>query len=609
MRVAARCLQQRFSSRSTTACPIWWQHGWSRQRAGSVAEAELLAPLAELLMPRTPPLELFRSFPSPPQWAGNYLEPDLTAHGVLKDPEAALFIEYDGYWRHGKKAGIEMDKLKNAALLAYAPTSSKVIRISHTLCTPVEVESDETVLWICVDTWREGNSKKLLGAFNHVVTQMLDALEEALDKKTLRQLQMQRHTGTVHVSNAARGLAEAVAIARGGNSIKEISTFLDYEGYSRKNVNLMLEGSLSHGQHIETKLKPKLKWLRHLGLSHDQVSKVVAASPAILGLSIEQNLKPKVQWLLDLGLSKTQAAKAVATSPAILGLSIEQNLKPKAQWLLDLGLNKSQVAKAVATFPTILGLSLQQNLKPTVQWLLDLGLSKAHVAKAVSTNPAILGYSIEQNLKLTEQWLLGLGLSTTQIGKTLARKPNILGYSIEQNLKPTVQWLLDLGLSRTQVAKAVSTSPAILGLSIERNLKPKAQWLLDLGLSKSQVAKAVATKPHILGYSIEQNLKLKVRWLLDLGLSNSEVAVVVASFSSFLGLSIDKSLKPKYSLLLAVFGPTEAGQLIAKCPRILSYSHQRLSERLSVLAELNQTEKLTSALCLPTPAFEKRFLR
>ena len=112
----------------------------------------------------------------------------------------------------------------------------------------------------------------------------------------------------------------------------------------------------------------------------------------------------------------------------------------------------------------------------------------------------------------------------------------------------------------------MAAQPAILGYSIERNLKPKAQWLLDLGLSKTQVAKAVAARPQILGYSIEQNLKLKVRWLLDLGLSNSEVAVVVASFSSFLGLSIDKSLKPKYSLLLAAFGPTEAGQLVAKWP-------------------------------------------
>ena len=501
MRVAARCLQQRFPSRSTTVCPNWWQHGWSRQRAGSVAEAELLAPLGELLMPNTPILELFRSFPSPPGWAGNYLEPDLAAHGVLKDPEAALFIEYDGYWRHGEKAGIDMDQLKNAALLDFAPTGSKVIRISHTLCKPVEIESDETVLWICVDTWREGNSKKLLGAFNHVLVNMVDALNKALDEKTLRQLQMQRQTGTVHVSNAARGLAEAASIARGGHSLEDIAMFLDNDGFSRKCIDLLLKSSLSPGQHIETKLKPKLHWLRHIGLSHDQVAKVVAGFPPILGLSIEQNLKPTVDWLLGLGLSKTQVAKVVAI------------------------------------------------------------------------------------------------------------KPQILGYSIEQNLKPTVGWLLDLGLSKTQVAKVVAFSPTILGCSIEQNLKPTVQWLVDLGLNKAQVAKAVAAYPAVLGCSLEQNLKPTAQWLLHVGLSQSQVAAAVASFPSFLGLSIDKSLKPKYCLLLAAFGPTKAGQLIARNPRILSYSHQRLTERLSVLAELNQTEKLTSALCLPTPAFEKRFSR
>ncbi|CAK9043284.1 unnamed protein product, partial [Durusdinium trenchii] len=288
----------------------------------------------------------------------------------------------------------------------------------------------------------------------------------------------------------------AAAIARGGNSIKEISRFLNSEGYSRKNVNLTLKGSLSGWRCNEATLQPKLKWLRQIGLSHDQVTKAVATSPAILGLSIEQNLKP------------------------------------------------------------------------TVEWLLDLSLSEAQVAKAVTAHPAILGYSIERNLK------------------------------------PTVQWLLDLGLNNTQVSKAVATCPATLGYSIERNLKPTVEWLLNLGLSKSRIAKAVASKPNILGYSIEQNLKL-----LDMGLSNSEVTTAVTCFPSFLGLSIDKNLKPKYSLLLAAFGPTEAGQLVAKCPRILSYSQQRLTERLSVLAELNQTEKLTSALCLTTPAFEKRFSR
>lgn len=52
--------------------PTWWQKGFARKRVGSVAEAELLSQLAVLLMPKEPIEELFRSFPSPEGWGGNY---------------------------------------------------------------------------------------------------------------------------------------------------------------------------------------------------------------------------------------------------------------------------------------------------------------------------------------------------------------------------------------------------------------------------------------------------------------------------------------------------------------------------------------------------------
>ena len=678
MRAAARCLQHRFSRQLTTVPCTWWRQGWSRQRAGSVAEAELLAPLAELLMPRTSPLELFRSFPSPPGWAGNYLEPDLAAHGVLKDPEAALFVEYDGYWRHGEKEGIELDGRKNVALLAFAAPGSKVIRISHTASKPVSC--DANILWVCVDTWRRGDQKALMVTFDHLLAQVVDGLQSDLNQEMLRKLQAQAGRKALHLTVDSKSIVNAAMKAKGRNTKDEISVFLNGQGYTAVHVSMMLESQLSAGESIDNNLRPKLQWLSQLGLSKSQVAKAVAAFPKVLGYRIEQNLKPTVQWLLDLGLNKTQVAKAVATSPAILGCSIEQNLKPTVQWLLDLGLNKiqvakivaikpqilgcsielnlkptvqwlldlglskaqiakvvatnpatlgrsieqnlkltvqwlldlglskAQVAKAVATHPAILGCSIEQNLKPTVRWLLDLGLNKTQVAKAVATNPAILGYSIEQNLKPTVRWLLDLGLNKTQVAKAVATKPAILGYSIEQNLKPTVRWLLDLGLNKTQVAKAVATSPAILGYSIEQNLKPTAAWLLALGLSNTQVAKAVATFPALLGYSIEENLKPTVQWLLDLGLNKTQVAKAVATHPPVLGFSIENNCKPKYILLVGAFGPDYSAQLIARFPQILSYSRDRLTWRLSVLAGRNETMKLASAMSLTPEAFQRRFL-
>ena len=534
MRAVARCLRQRLFRQFTTLPPDWWQQGWSRQRAGSMAEAELLAPLAQLLMPLTLPLELFRSFPSPPGWFGNYLEPDLAAHGVLKDPEAALFVEYDGYWRHGEREGIEMDQLKNAALLAFAPAGSKVIRISHAVSTPISC--DNNVLWVRVDTWRQGDQKAFLITFNHLLVQVVDGLQWDLNQEMLRKLQGQTGRKALHLAVDSKSIMDAAMKAKGRNTKDEISLFLHDQGFTAVHVSMMLESQLSAGQSIDNNLKPKLQWLSQLGLSKSQVAKAVAACPKLLGYRIEQNLKLTVQWLLDLGLNKTQVTKAVATFPAILGYSVEQNLKLTVQWFLDLGLNKAQVARAVATSPAILGCSLEQNLKPTVQWLLDLGLNKTQVAKAVATNPAILGYSVEHNLKPKVQWLLGLGLNKTQLAKVLATSPAILGYSIEQNLKPTVQWLLDLGLNKTQAAKAVVTFPPILGYSIEENFKPKCV------------------------------------------------------------------------LLVGAFGPDYSAQLIARFPQILSYSHDRLTWRLSVLAGRNETMKLASAMSLTPDAFQKRFL-
>ena len=556
-------------------------------------------------MPGTPVGELFRSFKSPPGWGGHYLEPDLTTYGVLKDEAAALFVEYDGYWRHAEKEGMVRDQLKNLTLLAFAPSGSFVVRISHKSGSKL----DGHVLCIGADAWRHGDRKSLATTLKALLKQMLPRLEHVLHTDVKTHLQKQVRKEQMVISKSAQRFCEEAVIRGRGSTPKEISVFLRAQGFRHSEIQMLQKRALVSGPSIERVLQPVLEWLQGLGLNKKQVAKAVALSPQILGYSIEQNLKPTVQWLLDLGLNKTQVAKAVAISPQILGLSIEKNLKPTVQWLLDLGLNKKQVAKAVAVFPQILGYSIEQNLKPTAQWLLDLGLNKKQVAKAVAVFPQILGYSIEQNLKPTAQWLLDLGLNKKQVAKAVAVFPSILGLSIEQNLKPTAQWLLDLGLNKKQVAKAVAVFPQILGYSIEQNLKPTAQWLLDLGLNKKQVAKAVAVFPSILGLSIEQNLKPTVGWLLGLGLSRGEVVKAVADFPAILGLSVKNNLMQKIGFLRKFFTAKQTAALVARSPRSVSYSSHRLEDRLPLLAEQGKIQILESAMRLTDEAFCKRFLR
>ena len=632
---------RRFSRLAPRSPPLWWQQGWPRQRAGSVAEAELLAPLGELLMPGMPIGEMFRSFKSPAGWRGNYLEPDLTAYGLFKKKNAAMFVEYDGYYRHATKEGMERDLLKNAALLEFAPAGSFVVRIIHKGRTKL----DGHVLWVCVNSWRKGDHLSATGALKATLEVAARRLEASLHPNAHRSLSAHlKKEQPLLISQAALEFREATVVLGGGNTTEEISSFLSAEGFRPPDIHRMQKRALSSGVSITKSLQPLFQFLVRLELSKTQIAKVLARYPQILGLSVEQNLKPTVRWFLDLGLTNRQVAKVVATGPQVLGLSIDQNLKPTTQWLLelgltedqlaivlarypailsksiqqnlkptmqwvfDLGLTKGQLAKVVARYPQILGLSVEQNLKPTVRWFLDLGLTNSQVAKVVATGPQVLGLSIDQNLKPTTQWLLELGLTEDQLAIVVARYPTILWKSIQQNLKPTMQWVFDLGLTKGQLAKVVARYPQILGLSVEQNLKPTVRWFLDLGLTNSQVAKVVATGPQVLGLSIDQNLKPTVQWFISLGLTKTQVVHALATVPQILGSSVDKSLACKIKLLQSFLTTKDVVDLIAKWPLIVLYRQQRLEERLNVLARQDSLGKLAYAMTLTDAVFHRRFV-
>ena len=128
-RVGAHCLLLCLllgAALSASVPPLWWRKGRARKILGSRAEAELLCQLAVLLMPDVPIAEAFRDFPveKSEAWGSSRLSPDLTAYGVLKATDAALFIEYDGHYRHMEPAGLARDMRKTTALLKFAPAGS-----------------------------------------------------------------------------------------------------------------------------------------------------------------------------------------------------------------------------------------------------------------------------------------------------------------------------------------------------------------------------------------------------------------------------------------------------------------------------------------------------
>ena len=146
--------------------PGWWRRGFPKKRYDSFAEVELLSQLGALLCPEMPLQEMFRRFPGKdlPDWGGHYLSPDLVLYGVLKDPEAALFIEYDGFYRHFEPGGAEADRRKTRALLSFAPPGSRVLRLSHE-----ERELDDIADSLVIPRWWPRHRKSLTASLLEVV--------------------------------------------------------------------------------------------------------------------------------------------------------------------------------------------------------------------------------------------------------------------------------------------------------------------------------------------------------------------------------------------------------------------------------------------------------
>ena len=585
--------------------PAWWLKGRPRKNFRSRAEVELLSQLAVLLMPNQPIAEAFRDFPVKKckEWGCSRLCPDFAAHGVLKATGAALFIEYDGYYRHMEPPGLARDMRKTRALLKFAPAGSVVLRIAHK-----ERKWKDESLQVLVDCWQSESAPALRRTLQQVEDSVLQQCRDELVSGLVSQLEACAPAKLNRHARSFAGDAELVGTASRSSRFA-VQAFLQKEMRltTGQVAKVIARTPRVLGLSIDANLMPAVEWIKGLGLSQSQVAKMIAKRPAVLGYSIESNLKPTVEWIKGLGLSQSQVGKMIATFPGVLGLSIDANLKPTVEWIKGLGLSQSQVAKMIATFPGVLGLSIDANLKPTVEWIKGLGLSQSQVGKMIAIFPGVLGLSIDANLKPTVEWIKGLGLSQSQVAKMIATFPGVLGLSIDANLKPTVEWIKGLGLSQSQVAKMIATFPGVLGLSIDANLKPTVEWIKGLGLSQSQVAKMIATFPGVLGLSIDANLKPTVEWIKGLGLSQSQVAKMIATFPPVLGYSIAANLSVKYALLQKFVTRPAAAELVARAPRLWRYRHTRLEHRLDVLKSQGQLSKLAGAMTLGLDAFNRRF--
>ena len=243
--------------------PAWWLQGRPRNVFQSRAEVELLSQLAALLMPDVPIAEAFRDFSVKKcsEWGSSRLCPDLTAYGVLRATDAALFIEYDGYYRHMEPLGLARDMRKTSALLKFAPAGSIVLRIAHK-----ERQWKDNSVQLLADCWQSENAPSLCRTVQQVVASLLQSCRAALVSELVSQL-------------------EACAPHQ---IDREATTFAVSAG-------LVGSASSSNRPAVQEFLQKEMQ------LTTVQVAKSMGRFPSVLGCNVAANLKPTVERIKGLG--------------------------------------------------------------------------------------------------------------------------------------------------------------------------------------------------------------------------------------------------------------------------------------------------------------------
>lgn len=153
---------------------------------------------------------------------------------------------------------------------------------------------------------------------------------------------------------------------------------------------------------VQKGLMPRVQYLKQeVGILAEDIPLVIQRSPAVLTFSVENQIQPRVDFLRDLGISKENVVKMLTRHPQMLHYSFE-GLEEHLKFLGEIGMNDSEAAITVTRLSQFFSLSVDDSLRPKFKYLTDeLGGGKDTCVKY----PAYFSLSLDQRIRPRHQFL------------------------------------------------------------------------------------------------------------------------------------------------------------------------------------------------------------
>ncbi|CAN0924668.1 Transcription termination factor MTERF5, chloroplastic [Linum grandiflorum] len=244
--------------------------------------------------------------------------------------------------------------------------------------------------------------------------------------------------------------------------IRPVVEFLVDLGIPKSSIPLILSKRPQLcGISLSENLIPTMKLLESLGVDKGQWAKVIHRCPALLTYS-RHKVEAVVKFLHEMGVSAENIGKLLTRYPNIMSYSVEDNLRPTAEYFSSLEVD---VGLLLHRSPSTFGLSVEKNLKPITEFFLEKGYTKEDIRTMILRYGPLYTFSLEDNLMAKWDFFLTMEYSKDE----LVKFPQYFGYSLEKRIKPRYGLVREYGV-KLLLNQVLSLSSAKFDTLLEKKL-------------------------------------------------------------------------------------------------------------------------------------------
>ncbi|KAL6973068.1 hypothetical protein U1Q18_027242, partial [Sarracenia purpurea var. burkii] len=109
------------------------------------------------------------------------------------------------------------------------------------------------------------------------------------------------------------------------------------------------------------------------GFTGKQISMLTMRCPRLYGYNAPKTLKPKLDYIKSLGLSDVELAQILSIEPQILERSLENRIMPSVQFIRHVVGTEDNVLKAIKAYSRLLRSNIEKELEPNIAMLISQG--------------------------------------------------------------------------------------------------------------------------------------------------------------------------------------------------------------------------------------------